>query len=111
MRHDRGLAASPPVRYMLEVERSGHSPFPCLPGEVVRSVQPRQLSRVPDQVDPGDPPVLQHEAHCGLLAVDLEAARGRAVEPHGLNGAGRVLLLLVAAVGEQLASGDEAAQV
>src|ERR1035438_7540624 len=32
---------------------------------------------------PGDPPVLHHEAHRGRLAVDLEAARGRAVEPHG----------------------------
>jgi hypothetical protein len=28
MRHDPGLAASPPVRYMLKVERSGYSPFP-----------------------------------------------------------------------------------
>src|SRR4029450_6801034 len=27
MRHDQGLAASPPVRYILEVERSGCSPF------------------------------------------------------------------------------------
>src|SRR5829696_2094497 len=27
MRHDPGLAASPPVRYILEVERSGYSPF------------------------------------------------------------------------------------
>jgi hypothetical protein len=30
MRHDPGLAASPPVRYMLEVERSGYSPFPLI---------------------------------------------------------------------------------
>src|SRR5215204_5313417 len=27
MRHDLGLAASPPVRYILEVERSGYSSF------------------------------------------------------------------------------------
>jgi hypothetical protein len=27
MRHDPGLAASPPVLYILEVERSGYSPF------------------------------------------------------------------------------------
>src|SRR5206468_1077846 len=27
MRHDPGLAASPPVRYILEVERSGYAPF------------------------------------------------------------------------------------
>jgi hypothetical protein len=27
MRHDPGLAASPPVRYKLEMERSGYSPF------------------------------------------------------------------------------------
>jgi hypothetical protein len=27
MRHDPGLAASPPVRYILEVERSGYSSF------------------------------------------------------------------------------------
>jgi hypothetical protein len=27
MRHDPGLAASPPVRYTLKVERSGYSPF------------------------------------------------------------------------------------
>jgi hypothetical protein len=30
MRHDPGLAASPPVRYMLRVERNGHSPFPLI---------------------------------------------------------------------------------
>ena len=28
MRHDPGLAASPPVRYILKVERSAYSPFP-----------------------------------------------------------------------------------
>jgi hypothetical protein len=27
MRHDPGLASSPPVRYILEVERSGYSSF------------------------------------------------------------------------------------
>src|SRR5215203_1757258 len=27
MRHDPGLDASPPVRYILKVERSGYSPF------------------------------------------------------------------------------------
>ncbi len=27
MRHDPGLDANPPVRYILEVERSGYSPF------------------------------------------------------------------------------------
>ena len=31
MRHDPGLAASPPVRYMLKVEGSGYSPFPYRP--------------------------------------------------------------------------------
>jgi hypothetical protein len=50
MSHDCGLAASPPVRYMLKVERSRYSPFPCLPGDVGRFVKPRQLSRVSDMV-------------------------------------------------------------
>jgi hypothetical protein len=45
MWHDRGLAASPPVRYMLKVERSRYSPFPCLPGEVGRFVQLRAHRR------------------------------------------------------------------
>jgi 2-polyprenyl-6-methoxyphenol hydroxylase-like FAD-dependent oxidoreductase len=46
-----------------------------LPGEVGRFVQPGQLSRVPDQVDPGDPPVFHDEAHRGGLAGDLDPAR------------------------------------
>jgi hypothetical protein len=83
MRHNPGLAASPPARYMLQVERSRYSPFPRLPGEVARFVQPRQLSRVSDQVDPGDPSVLHHQAHRGRLASGLDPVRGRAVEPHG----------------------------
>src|SRR5271154_3892944 len=54
-----------------------------LPHEVGRFVQPRQLARVPDEVDAGDPPVLYDEAHRGGLAGDLDAAHGRAVEPYG----------------------------
>ena len=47
MRHDPGLAASPPVRYMLKMAGSRYSPFfPRLPGEADRFIQPRQLSGV-----------------------------------------------------------------
>jgi hypothetical protein len=38
---------------------------PGLPGEVGGLVQPRQLSRVPEQEDAGDPAVLHDEAHRG----------------------------------------------
>jgi len=36
MRHNRGLAASPPVRYRLKVEGSRYSPFPRSPGWPLR---------------------------------------------------------------------------
>jgi len=57
LRHDRGLAASPPVRYKLKVEGSGYSPFPlssAVDGQALReaarrvaatSASPRSVSR------------------------------------------------------------------
>ena len=42
MRHDPGLAASPPVRYILKMERSGYSPFPlssAVNGQALREAQ------------------------------------------------------------------------
>src|SRR5260221_4711482 len=37
LRHDPGLAASPPVRYMLGMERSGYAPFPLSSPFIVRA--------------------------------------------------------------------------
>ena len=47
MRHDPGLAASPPVRYMLKVEGSEYSPFPDRPcdGQPPREAAARRIPR------------------------------------------------------------------
>src|SRR3984893_4452313 len=48
MRHDPGLAASPPVRYKLKVERSGYSPFPlssAVDGQPPREAAARRVGR------------------------------------------------------------------
>ncbi len=50
--------------------------------ELERLIQPRQLLRVAHHVDAGDPPVLHREARRGKLAVDLDQAGRRTVEPH-----------------------------
>ena len=53
------------------------------PSEFGRFIQSRQLPRVSHHVDPGDPTVLDDEAHRGAqLPVELDPARRRAVEPH-----------------------------
>src|SRR5438105_6428144 len=81
MRHDPGLAASPPARYKLEVERRGQRAFPISrwnrplrPGAFVRE---KELAR--------DPPVAlaadDHPDRLGrLVAVRAQAVWRRGVE-------------------------------
>jgi hypothetical protein len=66
MRHDPGLDASPPVRYIMEVERSGYSSF-HLPSAV--DVQPpREAAARGGSVGPGGPPFA---AYCSVLETGL----------------------------------------
>ncbi len=55
MRHDLGLAASPPVRYILEVERIGYCYF-HLPS-AVDGQPPREAAAYGDTVGPGGSPI------------------------------------------------------
>jgi hypothetical protein len=54
-----------------------------LPDEFGGLIQPGQLLRICHRVDPGDLPVLHHQAHHDRPAVELDQARGGAIEPHG----------------------------
>ena len=73
MRHDPGLAASPPVRYILKVERSAYSPFSV----VVRcgpSTSPPAGAHPLYSVHASCCYQCQHTGSCGLLP---RPARGR----------------------------------
>jgi hypothetical protein len=66
MRHDPGLAASPPVRYMLKVERSGYSPFPFI-GHTMPAVAGAFATGSPIAVSP--------RVADGMIYVDLSGRR------------------------------------
>src|SRR5215207_11450876 len=55
MRHDPGLAASPPMRYILEVERGGYSPFHF--PSAVDGQPPREAAAYGGTVGPAGSPI------------------------------------------------------